>query len=96
MPTSEIFEIFGLASNAVVAKSPGRNFPGMLIQGDTLRSILEEVDELKADAIAENLEGVKDSAEALRERFIELLTYYEDMLNQNGIALPYLNRVKKG
>ena len=96
MPTSEIFEIFGLASNAIVAKYPGRSFPGMLIQGDTLRSILEELDELKADAIAENLEGVKDSAEALRERFIEMLSYYEDMLVQNGLELPYLNRVNNG
>lgn len=57
MPTSEIFEIFGGASIAIVAECPGRSFPAMLIQGDTLRSILEEVDELKADAITENLEG---------------------------------------
>lgn len=96
MLSLETFEILGSASNAVVAKSPGRSFPGMLIQGDTLRSILEELDEMIEDANEGNMTAVRASTEVLRERFIELLTYYEDALSQNGLALPYTTPVKPG
>lgn len=93
MSTTEVFEIVGNTSNAVIAKRPGRHFPGILIQGDTLRSILDDLEELQADALAGDVEGVQASAEILRERFIEYLSDYEDALEKHGMELPYPSRV---
>lgn len=87
------FEILSSASNAVVVRHPERNFPGLLIQGDTLRSILDDIEELSEEAKAGDLDTVKEITDVLKERFIELLTHYEKVLKQHGQELPYTNSV---
>lgn len=44
------FEVLSDASNAVVARHPSRNHPGVLIQGDSLRALLGDVNELVQEA----------------------------------------------
>jgi len=89
------FELLSAASNAVVARHLDRNFPGLLIQGDTLKTFLDEIEELNEEVIAGDLEAVKEISNVLRERFIELLTHYENVLEENGRELPYMDSVIK-
>lgn len=42
---SEDVEIFSDMTNAAVMRHPGRKFPGVLIQGDTLYTLCREADE---------------------------------------------------
>jgi hypothetical protein len=89
------FELLCSESNAVVARHPDRSYPGLLIQGDTLRTILDDIEELSEGAEAEDLETVKEISEVLKERFIDLLTHYEKVLKQHGQELPYTNSVSE-
>jgi hypothetical protein len=43
----EEVEIFSDASNMAVMRHPGRNYPGSLIQGDSLYSLLQVAKEVK-------------------------------------------------
>jgi len=51
---SELVEIFSDATNAAVMRHPGRRFPGILVQGDTLHNIVAELKSV-LETLAEDL-----------------------------------------
>jgi hypothetical protein len=81
--------------NAIVAKSADRNYPGILIQGDSLRILLTDLSELSDEISSENLEDAKDIADSLQEKLKDILRLYEQALDENGISLPYMNPVQE-
>jgi hypothetical protein len=87
-------QLLDSASNAVIAKHFEREFPGVLIQGDTLKNMLNDLDELKEEISAKNIQEASEITDALRERLIELLTHYEIVLEKNGMSLPYFQKVR--
>lgn len=91
----EPLEVYSTATNLAVIKPPGRGFPGSVIQGDTLSSLVSNAREL---AIALRSAGVKDEqllgeAEALLESLLSRLLHYQAVLDEHGIELPYAPRV---
>jgi hypothetical protein len=88
------FELLSDEANAIVAKHPGRNFPGLLIQGDTLKTLLDDVEELNAEASVGDLESVKEISDILQNKLVDLLAYYEKVLAENNYELPYVGSVR--
>ncbi|WP_051366402.1 DUF6959 family protein [Hamadaea tsunoensis] len=62
---------------------PGRRFPGLFVQGDTLSALRDLL-----DAAADSGDGADVLAEA-RSTVYEWLHCYEDALDKHGITLPY-------
>lgn len=85
-------QVLHAESNFVVARHPGRRFPGVLIQGDTLSIRRSEV----ADALdflrMGNLAGAREELEDLLATFDRWLTSYEHVLASNGYEIPYPKR----
>ncbi|WP_405919481.1 DUF6959 family protein [Streptomyces longwoodensis] len=93
-------ELFTDGGNDAVVRLPGRKFPGVLMQGDSLhilRSDLAEVVDACArgdlaevvDACARgDLAEARDSAGLLLVGLDALLTRYEDTLQQHEIPRP--------
>ena len=85
----EPVEIYSDRSNAAIMRHPGRNFPGVLVQGDTL-SILSG----RADWLCKNLRG-KVGGEAyqelndLKNALQGLLSHYKETLAAHGMRLPF-------
>ena len=69
-------EYFARLGNLVLAKDEARRCPGLLIQGDTLHVLLEELEEEAPASVA---------AETVRS----WLRAYEDMMGEQGFELPY-------
>ncbi len=86
-------ELFYDAPNNVILKSAGRNFPGIVVQGDQLWGLLRlatlAAAELRPLASSEGLDNLEELEERLRER-VEL---YERVLSDHGFDLPYADRV---
>lgn len=83
---TENVEIYSDQSNAVVLRHPGRKFPGVLVQGDTLYSLYQQADEACAEASGEQLsEGLAE----LRSRLRELVDHYKTVLGAHGVPLPF-------
>ncbi|TNJ32634.1 DUF6959 family protein [Arenimonas terrae] len=84
----EPVEIYSDASNAAVMRHPGRRFPGVLVQGDTLSSLVGQ-----ASSVAERAEGLdedaRDELDGLLEKLRDLLGHYEETLLTHGLDLPY-------
>jgi hypothetical protein len=79
--------------NAVVLITPGRNFPGMVIQGDSLRGLHRLAVRVQELAHALQNSELEDEADELRERLEERIVLYESVLDRHDIPLPYPDRV---
>jgi hypothetical protein len=85
----EPVEIYSDAVNAAVMRHPGRKFPGVLIQGDTLSILCRRADALCADS-REKLEKEEfDELNSLRNALWGLLTHYKMVLGEHEIQLPF-------
>lgn len=80
-------------SNYVVLKTPGRNFPGMVLQGDTLRSLLRTVQRAEALLVSGNIEEASCELKDLRAALQERCSFYEQVIEGEGYSLPYPDKV---
>ena len=85
-------EVFATDSNYAVVKPPGRQFPGAVIQGDSLRRLAG-----LAVAVATWFrdQGPTDDPEVLgdvqelTELLVRRVLHYQEVLHAHGIEWPY-------
>lgn len=82
-------EVFSEATNVPVIRHPGRNFPGSLIQGDSLSIIYQLATSIRGRAKKTGDTELIDDAEELHELLKTRLRVYEETLTAHGIQLPY-------
>jgi hypothetical protein len=80
-------EILSDATNAAIMRHPGRRFPGLLVQGDTLNSLCRRAD-LMCQEIGRGSPAYEE-ANDLRNTLQEYLNHYKAVLTEHGIALPF-------
>lgn len=86
---TEPVDIFSDATNAAVMRHPGRRFPGILIQGDTLYTMCD-----RADAACRELVQGSDAygeLNNLRNQLWKLLNHYKSVLDEHNLPLPFRN-----
>lgn len=77
-------------SNGAVLKLPGRAFPGVLIQGDTLHILIDDLQEVSA-AIADR--SANEATQALADIIDRLKTIekrYVTVLGEHGVPVPFV------
>jgi len=86
---SDDVELLDRATNRAVVHVPGRKFPGVVLQGDTLSTLTYGLRDLRATLTDEDqlsdLDLVLDTLEGALEN-------YEAVLSARGMALPYVRR----
>lgn len=80
---TEAVEIYSDETNRAVMRHPGRKFPGVLIQGDTLFALCAMADEACAK-VESNRE-----LDSLRNALSDLLLHYKIVLGEHEIRLPF-------
>jgi hypothetical protein len=90
-------EVFSEASNHAVVKAPGRKFPGIVIQGDSLASLAALAKDLSERLRQLNVQDdeVLSSAQELQEQILERQLHYQGVLAESGIKLPYQKPASK-
>lgn len=84
---AESVEIYSDATNAAVMRHPGRRFPGVLVQGDTLCSLWKQAD-LACREAGPGSRGFEEISD-LRNRLRSLLDHYKIVLGEHDIPLPF-------
>lgn len=84
--------ILSTATNCPVVRMAERKFPGVVIQGDTLFSLLCRAKSIGSSLQGEDCGRVADDCEFLIDTLAAMLENYEYVLTQNGISLPYVKR----
>lgn len=88
MRTQEV-EIYSDAVNAAIVRHPGRQFPGLLLQGDTLHSMCQQVDRVCVVAKAKLTEDEYDELDEQREWLYGYVEHYKQVLREHRIELPF-------
>jgi hypothetical protein len=82
-------EIYSDETNRAVMRHPGRKFPGVLVQGDTLHGLCTAADEVCLRGRSQ-LEGeLYEELNDLRNALWGLLTSYKAALGAHDIRLPF-------
>lgn len=85
-------DVYSELSNYMVARHPGRKFPGALVQGDSLYVLTSQAEQalerLRSGATGDAKEVLAELAQALRGR----LEHYKRTLDEHGMELPFVER----
>lgn len=84
---TDTVEIYSDATNAAIMRHPGRHFPGVLIQGDSLHTLCYHAD-AACTAVGRHSPGY-DEINELRNRLQSFLTHYKIVLCEHDIPLPF-------
>ncbi|CAM5369035.1 hypothetical protein SVIOM74S_06969 [Streptomyces violarus] len=82
-------ELFTDGSNDAVVRLPGRRFPGVLVQGDSLHILRSAVAEVVEACERGDVDEARDSSGLLLVDLDALLARYEAALNEHEIRRPY-------
>ena len=85
----ESVEIYSDETNRSVMRHPGRKFPGVLVQGDTLYSLCKAADEACEAARKARCDEASDELNAVRNQHWSLVNHYKSVLHEHGFQLPF-------
>ena len=80
--TKQEVEIYSEAVNAAVVRTPGRRFPGVIVQGDTLANLSGLAEAVAAECASEEAKELAGLLDGFRE-------HYERVMSEHGLDLPY-------
>lgn len=91
MPTSKVeMIVYDNAANCPVVQIPGRKFPGVVIQGDSLKVMSDLVSEIARCLSSGDIDEAKGVTEELANSLSARLEVYEHALKTSGIlGTPY-------
>jgi hypothetical protein len=82
-------DIYSDQTNAAIMRHPGRKFPGVLVQGDTLYSLCVSADSacqaFRSQAHTEEYRQLNE----LRNHLRSLLSHYKLVLTEHQLPLPF-------
>jgi hypothetical protein len=82
-------ELFGDEINANVIRTPGRKFPGIVIQGDSLSVLTSFAKSLVTSLANGEIAQASEDASELCELLNGYKSAYERALEKAGLELPY-------
>ena len=82
-------EVYSQSINRGIVKMPSQNFPGIVIQGETLSTLLALAKSTHEKALGTSETELINSSLELRDNLQKLLSHYESTLNRHNIPLPY-------
>lgn len=90
-------EVYSKSSNVAVVRVNGRNYPGSVIQGDTLSSLFASVNEVASRLQASGCEDEEllYLVTEVQESLFDRLLHYQTVLKEHGISLPFAKAVEK-
>lgn len=86
---NEHFELLSRPVNYAVVRLPGRKFPGVVIQGDTLNALVQSLKHMSTLLQAGQVEALAAEIEEVQEKLRGAIAHYETVCAGQGITLPY-------
>ena len=86
---TEHVELLSRAANYAVVQLAGRSFPGVVVQGDSLNEIVNDLGAMVELLRTGRLDDLRDEIDRVRAGLSEALAHYEQVCVARGIELPY-------
>ena len=84
----ETVEVLSTNPHAPVLQRSGRSFPGLLIQGDSLKELARQARSIMDMVLTDPYDAI-DEAEYMTSKLEHLVSEYEQALATHEIDLPY-------
>jgi len=91
---TEELKLYDHVSNSGIVHLPGRSFPAVAIQGDSLSALLSAAKYFMDKAVEHKDEDMYYEALDVAERLKGHLVHYEAVLEKEGFDKPYVYDVK--
>ena len=82
-------EVYSQSIDRGVIKMPSQSFPGLLLQGETLSSLLKLAKVAREKSQNTSDTELIDASRELLETIQKLVAHYESTLHKHNIPLPY-------
>lgn len=82
----DVADLLSAPTNYAVVQIPGRAFPGVVFQGDSLAILISDIE---AAALESDAQERQATLSDILERLRNVQTHYETVLRGRGIGLPY-------
>lgn len=89
MPSESVPRLLTSASNYAVVQLPGRNFPGVVFQGDSLHALLSAVGAVTESLRSGKVAKAQDQLSSIEEQLSQVLTHYKQAVLSERPALPF-------
>jgi hypothetical protein len=86
---SESAKLLSKPTNYAVVQLPDRQFPGVVMQGDSLHALVRELGELLRLAEPYSNEELNMGLKDLHEQFQAVALHCERVCDDHGVELPY-------
>jgi predicted RNase H-like HicB family nuclease len=93
--SDDVASILASVPNSGIVQMPGRTFPGIVLQGDSLSKMFDDLVGALQQARERQDEDTFYALLNCAERIQELLSAYEEALEQRQLERPYLVSIKK-
>ena len=82
-------EVYSQSINRGVIKMPSQGFPGLLLQGETLSTLLILAKSIHEKALGTSDTELIETSLELRDNLQKLVSHFESTLGKHNIPLPY-------
>ena len=82
-------QLLSLATNFAVVHLPGRKFPGVVVQGDTLNGFVHNLKRMAQLLNKGDFEALAGELSLVAEPLLDALLHYEHVCSERSIDLPY-------
>ena len=82
-------EVYSQSIDRGIVRMPSQNFPGLLLQGETLSTLLRLAKSTHDKSQKTSDTELIDTSRELRDSLQKLLSHYEATLGKHNIPLPY-------
>ncbi len=93
--TEETARILSHVPNSGIVHMPGRIFPGIVMQGDSLSNLFGAIVSALENAKARRDEGTYYELLMIAETLQGQLQHYEQTLSVMGVSLPYASSINE-
>jgi hypothetical protein len=86
---SQAVQLLSRPTNFAVVQLPDRLHPGVVVQGDTLNGIVNQLSRMSELLLTNQVDELSAELADLTETFSDARRHYEATCGARGIALPY-------
>jgi hypothetical protein len=82
-------EVYSQSIDRGVVRMPSQSFPGLVLQGETLSSLLKLAKSTYEKSLNTSDPELVDTSRELMESLQKLVSHYESTLTRHNIPMPY-------
>jgi hypothetical protein len=79
-------KLLGPSINFAIVQLPGRRYPGVVVQGDTLENLVRQIEKMSLLLNDREFDELGDTLDLIHDQLSDALSYYHKICADNSIS----------